>query len=57
MCQGNMSVDFKKNCGCEPQSKKEAISKEELLMRLEAYKKNLKSELLTVKNKLEKGGE
>lgn len=57
MCQGNMAVDFKKNCGCEPQSKKEAVSKEELLMRLEAYKKNLKSELLTVKNKLGKGGE
>jgi len=48
----NAHGDTKKNCGCELKSEMEALSKEELLMRLKAYKKNLESELLTVKNKL-----
>ncbi len=52
MCQVNAHGDTKKNCGCELKSEMEALSKEELLMRLKAYKKNLESELLIVKGKL-----
>ncbi|MBI5025960.1 MAG: DUF5320 domain-containing protein [Nitrospirae bacterium] len=52
MCQGNISVDLKKSCGCEPESDKGIPNKEELLTQLKEYKRNLESELALVKNKL-----
>lgn len=63
MCQGNIFIDFKKSCDCEPKSAKETQSKDELLARLKGYKRDIESELAVVKGKLgldapaEKGGE
>lgn len=51
MCQGNIFMDFKKNCGCKPKSK-EIPNKEELLAELKEYKGNLESELAMLKSKL-----
>ncbi|MEK6690424.1 MAG: hypothetical protein AABY78_03865 [Nitrospirota bacterium] len=54
MCQGNIFIDLKKNCGCEPESETESIDKEELLAQLKEHKRKIESELVMVKNKLGK---
>lgn len=62
MCQRNMSLNSRNNYNCEPNIGNEVLSKNELLVRLQEYLKNLEAELLIVKGKLggadqEEGGE
>ncbi|GBD96604.1 hypothetical protein BMS3Abin06_01490 [bacterium BMS3Abin06] len=64
MCQGGIAISLKNNnCGCEAKFEERIIGKEDLLTRLNEYKRNLESELVIVNSKLEsassaeKGGE
>lgn len=63
MCEENKLINSNDSCFCYFDFEKRVLSKEELLMRLKEYKRNLELELLRVKSKLEpetaqeKGGE
>jgi hypothetical protein len=53
MCQEHECISKEKQCLCEPAIDNRLLSKNELLIRLKEYKRNLESELDAVNEDLE----